>query len=200
MSQIEVIAFGGAAALRKTPRTPFHRCVNYYSVNDPLLFLVPTAAQALRSGFVGNDEFCFLSPKIGDPVEDHNLLGPTYADALVWEGYRFQNMYQGLVYRKMRSFCLILIVLAEALMRQLRALLRAIAQRTVVPLLRILLCFHEWIRSRSKDVARVLYAFIIAPTIVLVNLALEYFGETLRSLNGEQKYEPVSIIVDQARN
>src|SRR6056300_1365770 len=31
MNQIEILAFGGAAALRKTPETPFSRCINYYS-------------------------------------------------------------------------------------------------------------------------------------------------------------------------
>jgi hypothetical protein len=71
MSQIEVLAFGGAAAIRKTPRTPFRRCINYYSVNDPLLLVVPQAAQALRSGFVGDEEFCFLAPRAGDPIADH---------------------------------------------------------------------------------------------------------------------------------
>ena len=94
MSRIEVLTFGGAAAIRKTPMTPFCRCINYYSVNDPLLLLVPSAAQALRSGFVGeNEEFCFLLPRIGDPIRDHNLLGATYASALEWEGKRYQRDY-----------------------------------------------------------------------------------------------------------
>lgn len=80
MQQIEILAFGGAAAIRKTEQTPFKRCINYYSINDPLLMLVPQAAQALRSGLVGTDsEFCFLAPRIGDPVRDHHLWGPTYA-------------------------------------------------------------------------------------------------------------------------
>lgn len=74
MQQMEIIAFGGAAALRKTPETPFRRCINYYSVNDPLLYVVPSAAQALRSGFVtASSEFCFLSPRVGDPVEDRKF-------------------------------------------------------------------------------------------------------------------------------
>lgn len=80
MQQIEILGFGGAAAIRRTEQTPFKRCINYYSINDPLLMLVPPAAQALRSGLVGTDsEFCFLAPRIGDPVRDHHLWGPTYA-------------------------------------------------------------------------------------------------------------------------
>jgi hypothetical protein len=77
MNQIEVLAFGGAAVLRSTPETPFRRCINYYSVNDPLLWVAPSAEQALRSGFVMDEEFCFLAPRIGDPIADHHLLGPT---------------------------------------------------------------------------------------------------------------------------
>lgn len=99
MSHIEVIAFGGAAALRRTSDTPFRRCINYYSVNDPLLFVVPSAEHALRSGFVGDDEFCFLAPRVGDPVADHHLLAPTYAQALSWEGQRYQQLYRSYLVR-----------------------------------------------------------------------------------------------------
>ncbi|GFH57641.1 hypothetical protein CTEN210_14117 [Chaetoceros tenuissimus] len=53
MKQIEVICFGGAEVIRKCKEFPFARCINYYSVNDPLLFVVPQAAKALRSGFLG---------------------------------------------------------------------------------------------------------------------------------------------------
>lgn len=85
MNQIEVLAFGGAAVLRSTPETPFLRCINYYSVNDPLLWVAPSAEQALRSGFVVDEEFCFLAPRIGDPIADHHLLGPTVsASTLRW--------------------------------------------------------------------------------------------------------------------
>ncbi len=116
MSKIEVIAFGGATPVRSTPETPFRRCVNYYSLNDPLLFLNPTAESALRSGFnqhfysssssananANEDEFCFLAPRIGDPIADHMLLGPTYASALEWEGRRFERKYQSYVHRTVR--------------------------------------------------------------------------------------------------
>lgn len=36
-SKIEIIAFGGAAAITTGEFPEFHRCVNYYSLNDPLL-------------------------------------------------------------------------------------------------------------------------------------------------------------------
>ena len=45
MKQIEVICFGGAEALECSDQFPFARCINYYSVNDPLLFVVPNAAK-----------------------------------------------------------------------------------------------------------------------------------------------------------
>ena len=104
MSQIEVITFGGAAALRSTSNTPFRRCVNYYSVNDPVLLVVPEAAKALRSGLVSDEEFQFLAPRSGHPIQDHNLVGPTYAQALQWEGILFQNKYKSLVSRTFRRF------------------------------------------------------------------------------------------------
>jgi len=113
MSKIEVIAFGGATPVRSTPETPFRRCVNYYSLNDPLLFLNPSAESALRSGFnhhfyssttqkANEDEFCFLAPRIGDPIADHKLLNPTYASALEWEGRRFERKYQSFMQRTVR--------------------------------------------------------------------------------------------------
>lgn len=113
LSRIEVIAFGGAAALRKSPQTPFHRCINYYSVNDPLLWVVPTAEQTLRSGLIGDDEFCFLAPKIGDPIQDHYLLNPTYAQALGWEGQRYQQMYQSIAYRTVKRLLMIALALVK---------------------------------------------------------------------------------------
>lgn len=115
MSKIEVISFGGATPVRSTPETPFRRCINYYSVNDPLLFLNPSAESALRSGFnhhhyssdnqsqkATEDEFCFLAPRIGDPIADHMLLGPTYASALEWEGKRFERKYRTYLQRTTR--------------------------------------------------------------------------------------------------
>jgi len=99
MSRIEVIAFGGAAALRKTAETPFLRCINYYSLNDPLLWVVPSAEQALRSGLVADSEFVFLAPRLGDPIQDHHLLAPTYRQALSWEGQRYRVTYHSVVYR-----------------------------------------------------------------------------------------------------
>ena len=30
----------------------------------------------------------------GDPVTDHGLLNPTYLEALLWEGQRYQSLYK----------------------------------------------------------------------------------------------------------
>jgi hypothetical protein len=132
MSQIEVLAFGGAAAIRKTPRTPFRRCINYYSVNDPLLLVVPQASQALRSGFVGDEEFCFLAPRAGDPIADHHLVGPTYAQALRWEGARFQHQYHGILYRTCRPLCLFFLAFLRALSARSYAITYAILRPVLV--------------------------------------------------------------------
>jgi hypothetical protein len=114
MNQIEVLAFGGAAALRMPTQTPFHPCINYYAVNNPLLWVVPSAEQALLSGFVGNNKFCFLAPRDGDPIANHHLLGPTYAQALSWEGQRFQQQHQSLAYQSSRWLVLFFVALLQA--------------------------------------------------------------------------------------
>jgi len=115
MNQIEVISFGGATPVRSTPETPWKRCVNYYSVNDSLLFLNPSAETALRSGFE-ETEFCFLAPRIGDPVADHHLLGPTYASALEWEGKRYERRYQSYIHRITRFTVLSSIAIIQTIL------------------------------------------------------------------------------------
>jgi hypothetical protein len=135
MSQMEVIAFGGAAAIRRTPQTPFHRVMNYYSVNDPLLLVVPSAAQALRSGIVGSqEEFCFLAPRIGDPVQDHALLAPTYAQALAWEGQRYQQEYFSLAYRMSQSMHVLLWTLWQQLFVVIQTWIRRFVQSIFLPM------------------------------------------------------------------
>lgn len=118
MNRMEVLCFGGAAALRQTPQTPFYRCINYYAVNDPLLWVVPMAEQRLRSGLVGDDEFCFLTPKLGDPIEDHYLLNPTYAQALYWEGQRYQKMYKSLVHRTLTGLGQFIVTLLHLIIKK----------------------------------------------------------------------------------
>ena len=94
--RIEVISFGGAATIC-TSEFPFARCINYYAVNDPILNVVPSAVKALKSGFSFGggleQEIIFLSSRTGDPVTDHGLLNPTYLEALLWEGQRYQSLY-----------------------------------------------------------------------------------------------------------
>jgi hypothetical protein len=117
----------------RTSQTPFRRCINYYSVNDPLLLVVPQAAQALRSGFAApHGEFCFLAPRMGDPIADHNLFGPTYAQALEWEGIRFQRMYESSLVRFTRRMVLFLSVLAEAVSAYLKDALKALIRPIVL--------------------------------------------------------------------
>ena len=94
--RIEIITFGGAATIC-TSEFPFARCINYYAVNDPILNIVPSAVKALKSGFSFGEgmqqEIIFLASRTGDPATDHGLLNPTYLEALVWEGQRYQSLF-----------------------------------------------------------------------------------------------------------
>lgn len=179
MSQIEIIAFGGAAAIRKTPQTPFVRCVNYYSINDPLLWVVPQASQALKSGFVGDEEFCFLTPRQGDPIKDHNLLGPTYKTALAWEGQRFQREYLPLVYRMLRPTILALIALQVVASEKLSA----VAMTWLRPILHVAMIVWHW-----------LHAKIVQPLAIILTAVLLVVRELIRTWRGEDKYVPVQSL------
>lgn len=192
MSQIEVLTFGGAAALRKTPRTPFHRVVNYYSVNDPLLLVVPAAAHALKSGFVGDDEFCFLAPRIGDPIRDHNLLGPTYAQALMWEGQRFRSQYQGLVYRSSRTSALFTMALLNALSLRLHLILRAVLR----PILHLLLYVYNTLQPLNAALRACLKTYFIKPALVAVLVLYLWIRDMVRK--GEEQYQPAQVAIDLA--
>ena len=65
--------------------------------NDPILNVVPSAVKALKSGFSFGggfeQEIIFLASRTGDPLSDHGLLNPTYLEALLWEGQRYQSLY-----------------------------------------------------------------------------------------------------------
>jgi hypothetical protein len=188
MSQIEVLAFGGAAAIRKTAQTPFRRCINYYTINDPLLFVVPSAAQALRSGLVSDDEFCFLAPRLGDPVADHNLIGPTYAQALEWEGMRFQMEHRSLMYRIVRRILLMLIAVLSSLTNRLDELLKGILRPVLAW---CIFCHKNTSRTFDMLTAKIKDNFL-RPLVVLATLLLEWVLERRRSFTGEDKYVPVT--------
>lgn len=184
MNQIEVLTFGGAAALRKTPQTPFHRCINYYAINDPLLLVVPQAAQALRSGFASHDaEFCFLAPRLGDPIADHNLFAPTYGQALDWEGERFLRLYESPVTRMVRRSVLLSVLLGGSFSRYLQEALKLLLR----PLLLWCILVFLWTRSvvlyvRNLVVATIrLLLFVVAVLVDEIRIAVSPKGE---------RYEP----------
>lgn len=186
MSQMEVIAFGGAAALTKTPQTPFARCINYYSVNDPLLLVVPAAAAALRSG-LASEEYCFLAPRLGDPIADHNLFAPTYGDALEWEGSRFLRLYESPVVRLAKRLWLFLCVLFSALDAQLRAVLKTLLR----PLLLWCIVVYLWTASTANQLARLWQTKLVRPAAVESALLWESVHPTPKD-----KYIPVSEILE----
>jgi len=191
MSQIEVIAFGGAAALQKTPLTPFSRCVNYYSANDPLLLLVPSAVQALRSGFVINEEFCFLTPREGDPILDHALLGQTYAAALIWEGQRFQRMYMGLCERAYLISLLSATTILQSAPLKTKELFKVLLRPFVLLWLLLQQIFLQpvWNAFRVK---------VLPPLLLVFVLAVDWIIMTLKKLRGDAGYLPVEAILSQA--
>jgi hypothetical protein len=187
MNHIEILSFGGATALRKTSHTPFKRCINYYSVNDPLLMVVPSAVQALRSGLVvGDDEFCFLAPRIGDPIRDHHLWGPTYAQALQWEGDRFHQIYVSRIYRIFRFVSLLILAMVKAIMDRLNASTHYVLQQSII--------FCAFAYNSSSELAlriqRILYEKIIQPITLLIALLIKIS-------KGKEKYEPVTIVLEQ---
>ena len=164
MSRMEVVCFGGAACLQRTSATPFRRCMNYYAINDPLLLLNPQALQALRSGFV-EQEFCFLSPRLGDPILDHALLNPTYGQALEWEGARFEQLYVSTIYKVGRRLWQLIVRLHAALQHYIVEILKArlrpvlhrimgmagvVHERFIKPIVCVVLLFAEWIATLPR--------------------------------------------------
>ena len=188
MSQCEVLAFGGAAAIRKTAQSPFRRCVNYYSVNDPLLLVVPSAAQALRSGLVSNEEFVFLMPRLGDPISDHNLIGPTYAQALGWEGKRFQLRHRSLAYRTLRPVLVALLAFATNLSRHLDEMLKVIIRN----ILHWSIAIYTFLRKHLDHLSAKMKEKILKPLVLFFKLVVEWMFELKRSITGEEKFVPVS--------
>jgi len=189
MNRIEVISFGGATPVRSTPETPFRRCVNYYSVNDPLLFLNPSAETALRSGFHRHhhnhhkhngdahaeemeDEFCFLAPRVGDPIADHMLLGPTYASALEWEGRRFVHRYQSYLQRIIRYALLTSLAIFKTVLQ-----LVAFIWQTTSKLL------SEW-KIRRRSMVRSCIAAILAIRSWFIAIATALLSRILADIRG----------------
>mmetsp|Transcript_12012 Transcript_12012/g.17607 ORF Transcript_12012/g.17607 Transcript_12012/m.17607 type:complete len:332 (+) Transcript_12012:155-1150(+) len=186
MSKIEVIAFGGAAALRRSQETPFARVINYYSVNDPLLLVVPPAAEALKSGFE-NEEFCFLAPRIGNPINDHYLLGPTYAQALAWEGKRFQQQYHSIIRRSTRPVLIFCIALFRAILVRLECFIKKLVQITFVPIFQVFL--RVW---------NLLQSTILKPVVALLTLLWVAIFDIIQNFRQEEKYQPANVALKLA--
>jgi len=193
MSQIEVMCFGGAEVVQRTPTTPFSRCINYYSGNDPLLVLVPRATQALRSGFVVNEEFCFLTPRVGDPITDHSLLGPTYAQALAWEGQRYQRLYQGVANRFARALFVWIVCFFAALEAKTVEAMKVVLRPLIWACILLIRTFLEpiWNGFKSR---------VLPPLLLLVVAIVDWIGVQVRSLKGGDDYVPADAILNQHKN
>lgn len=200
MSQLEIICFGGAEALRVTPDFPFARCVNYYSVNDPLLFLVPQASRALRTGFMGTEcsgealaamaadpdaepEFVFLTPRAGDPILDHGLFGPTYLDALKWEGRRYKTLYLPGWYNAMTIALAYGETMGTGISEAFLNLMMFILEQTLLRFIR----FVQYANGK-------IHQEIILPIARAILVLFIKLKELIRKMKGEDIYEPVKIV------
>lgn len=201
MSQLEIICFGGAEALQVTPDFPFARCVNYYSVNDPLLFLVPQAARALRTGFMGTEcsgealakmaantepEFVFLSPRAGDPILDHGLFGPTYLDALKWEGRRYKTLYLPGWYNAMTIALAYGETMGTGIVEACFNFVMYILEQTLLRFVRFVQCVNSIVHKEIiLPIAQVLFVLFIK------------LKELIRKIKKEDLYEPVNVVRDE---
>lgn len=172
MTQMEVICFGGAEAIQSSEDFPFARCVNYYSINDPLLFVVPLADKALRSGFFCSmaytePVFVFLTPRAGDPVIDHGLLGPTYREALVWEGQRYQKLYLPIWYPWIQKCVMYGATFHYHVLQCCKFILQWLLMRIILPIITFVMHVNQLIYDR-----------IIIPCIKATVLLLRPFHQT----------------------
>jgi len=180
-SHIECICFGGAAAITRAEFPSFKRLVNYYSVNDPLLLVVPSASRRLQSGIftsVEEDEYVFLTPRSGNPALDHALFGPTYCELVAWEGRRFQNRYQSVLERVTRRAMLKLEVLFAFL------------------LFIIWDCFakpiYVYTQLRAEEVSEVVLRNFIVPIYNFWKLLMQLVVQYLRTWRDGGKYEKLN--------
>lgn len=189
ISHIECICFGGAAAITREEFPSFRRIVNYYSVNDPLLFVVPAAAKKLQSGIFttptntntnnnSEEEYVFLTPRSGNPALDHSLFGPTYGEVVAWEGQRFQHQYQHVFVRTTRP---ILLKLHQLLIALFYFLINSIFQ----PL-------HRYIQGQLEDIGQLLWNQLLQPLVKIMALLWHLMLYYIQIWNGGgKKYEPI---------
>jgi len=154
----------------------FSRVVNYYSVNDPLMFLVPSASRALRTGVWGGGganlggqlssikepEYVFLTPRGGDPIIDHGLFGPTYIDALRWEGKRYQMLYLPVWYPWVRFVATWMNVTTETAFDILKEFMKC----TIIPWILFVQNTNSWMMNQ-----------LILPLIMAIQFILEIIKE-----------------------
>lgn len=192
MSQIELICIGGATSIRKSDYPHFRRIINYWSTNDPLLFIVPSAVQALQSGFLHTNsingqmepEIVFLSPRAGDPVLDHMLLGPTYSQALAWEGRRYQMSYQSTYTRAMRSL----------LGNTMHTDLEIVSQRIIKLVMSFFIQIYLTTYGRWKQISDFVVHTVFLPLLTFIFALIHYVKESIRLWIDAEEFEPVSLV------
>lgn len=198
MSQIEVLCYGGAVSIHRSNECPFARCVNYYSVNDPLLLVNPRASRALRTGVWGmgsgvstgdglaamldpltEPEFVFLTPRGNDPIIDHGLTGPTYIDALRWEGRRYQSLYLPIWQPVVRTAMLQTISTGKFTSELAYELF---VMRIIVPIIMFVIAVNAWVKRNA-----------IVPVLLFFVMIWESLQQILRTWKGDDVYQPVLL-------
>jgi len=197
MQQIEVLTFGGGTAITRNQYPSFSRVINYYAINDPLLFINPIAARALRTGFAfcsmtGEQEFVFLTPRMGDPTLDHGLLGDTYFEALTWEGRRYQLMYQNMIIRTMRPLYLAMLLCFSDASDLVTGCLSFILVKYIAPFYALIQAFFSWIWANVLIPWQVFNKRFVVPCLTILEALIDLMMTRWREFLGKEKFEPIS--------
>jgi len=199
---LDVITFGGAAAITVDEFPHLSRRINYYSTNDPLLYIVPAAYTALRSGFtsllssgVSTPEFVFLAPRAGDPVIDHGLLGPTYSVAVAWEGRNFRFAYGSPSRPVLAAALLIMTSIRDAFTSVEGAVAYIVGRFVILPIWLSVL----WAYARSAEALQALSVRILRLWEVLAFYITEWRAVVSYLKGGRREsFEPIEVVCDGA--
>ena len=123
-------------------------------------------------------EFVFLTPRAGDPIEDHGLFGPTYIDALKWEGRRYITLYLP-PWHPMVQFA---VEKSNSLYDAFILLLKIILRHTLLPIIVFARNTNEQIKEN-----------ILVPIMMVFINVWKKMLDIIRIVRGEDVYEPVVV-------
>jgi hypothetical protein len=122
------------------------------------------------------------------------LIGPTYLQALTWEGSRFQQRHQSPTYRTMRTAWMFCRALYIAFAARLHAILKILLR----PVLLWSLLVYMWTRSLVVRISNATKIKQVIPTTVMfLSLLLEWIIVSIRNWTGKEEYVPVASFTDK---